>query len=503
MTGERHRGRTARALGWSVSGQLGVQAIRFAFGVVLARLLSPHEFGLLAMVAVLTQFAITTADLGLEDALVQRRTLDETHRSSIFWVTVAGGALLGLVTVGLAPWVAAFYGVEELRPLTTTLSGLFVVRAIGTVPRALLVRNLDFRRTVEAEGAATVVAGVAAVLLAWRGFGVTSLAVQLLAGAALESVLLLRACGWRPRATLRFAAVAELGGFASNRAATRVLGYWSQHVDELLVGKLLGVGALGLYGRAGGVVRFPVLYVSRATARVMFPALARIHDDPARVRDTYLRATGGVALATVPLCLGLFATAEPLVLGLLGAHWREMIPLVRILAVAAVLQSITTLASSLYLSQGRPDLHLRLNVLQTIVMLAATLVGQRWGVHGVAVAYVCGSLLVAVPTLAVAGRLVGLRLRDVLARTVPVLLAGAAMAGVVLALDAALGARIAPLGALAVEVTAGALVYAATVRSFGMQPYRDVVDVLGGVSAVEPGRERARRRARGAAGSES
>ncbi|HJQ83043.1 MAG TPA: lipopolysaccharide biosynthesis protein [Candidatus Binatia bacterium] len=470
--------RAVHALGWSIAGQLAVQAIRLAFGVALARLLSPHEFGLLAMVSVLTQSVLSVADLGLEDALVQRRVLDEDDRSSIFWTTLAVGALLGLVTAAAAPAVAGFYDLDALRPLTIMLAALFLLEAIGTVPRALLVRELDFRRTVGCESAGAVAGGVVAVVLAWRGFGVASLAVQALAGAAVESLLLLGAAGWRPRLAFRFGAVRDLLRFGSNRAGTRALGYWSQHVDELLVGKLLGASALGLYGRACTLVRFPVLYVSRATARVMFPALASFQDEPARVRDAYLRATGCVALATVPLCLGLLATAEPFVLGLFGPQWAAMVPLVRILAVASVVQSITTLASSLYLSQGRADLHLRLNVFQTAVMLAATLVGQRWGVTGAAVAYVVGSLVVTVPTLAIAGRLVGLELSDVLARTAPILVAGVAMTVVVVALHATVAADLPPLGALALEAAAGGLVYGAAVHLFRMQPYLDAVAVL-------------------------
>lgn len=475
-----HLDRSLRALGWSVAGQGGVQATRFAFGVVLARLLSPREFGLLAMVSVLTQFAIVMVDFGLGDALVQRRDLRETHRSSVFWAVVVAGCLLSVVTAAAAPWVAAFYGVEELSALTRMLAPLLVLRAVGTVPRALLVRELDFRRTVQIEGAAVVIAGALAVVLAWRGFGVTSLAVQLLAGTALESLFLLLACGWRPRAALRIGAVRDVLAFATSRVATRLVGYWGRRLDTLLVGKLLGAGPLGLYSRADGAVQFAVLYVARATARVMFPSLSLIQDEPARVRRAYLRATGGVALATVPVCLGLFVTAEPFVVGLLGGHWREAVPLVRILALGGLVRSITTLASSLYLSQGHPALHLRLSAVQMLVVLPAVLVGARWGVNGVAAAYAVAVALVAVPTLALAGRLVDLRVSEVLAHIAPVALVGVVMAAVVAGLDVAIGARFPPLVVLALEVMVGGLVYAAGVVGFRIASYRDVMDVLRG-----------------------
>lgn len=480
-----HRDRAVRALGWSVTGQMGVQGIRFVFGVALARLLSPHEFGLLAMVSVFTGFAILTADLGFEDALVQRRDLDETHRSSVFWAVVGTGCVLSMAAVGFAPWLAAFYGVAEVGPLTCMLAALFVLRAVGTVPRALLVRELDFRRTVQMEAAAAVAAGLLAVALAWHGFGVASLAAQLLVATALESVLLLWVSGWRPHPELRVAAVRSVVAFAANRTATRLFGYWSRHLDKLLVGKLLGANPLGLYSRADGVVHFAVLFLSRATARVMFPSLSLIQAEPRRVRAAYLRATGAVALVTVPLCIGMFVTAEPFIVGLLGDHWREAVPLVRILAVAGFVQSITTLSSSLYLSQGRPDLHLRLHVLQLLVVGAAVLVGQRWGVSGVAAAYAIGMIGVAVPTLAVAGRLVDLRVSEVAARVAPVFAIAAFMAVVVGVVDGAMRAQVAPLGRLVVDVGVGGLVYGVAVVGTRIEPYRDVMVALR--QAARPG----------------
>ncbi|MGH7894089.1 MAG: lipopolysaccharide biosynthesis protein [Candidatus Binatia bacterium] len=470
--------RAARALAWSVSGRLGVQAIRLAFGVALARLLSPREFGLLAMVTLLTQFAISIADLGFEDALVQKRNLDERHRSSVFWTMLLAGCVLALGTVAAAPRIAAFYGVEDLRPLAHMLSALFVLRAIGTVPRAIVARRLDFRSVVRIECAAAVVGGACAVALAWRGHGVTSLAAQLFAGAALESLLSFRASGWWPRPECRLSALGDLLGFSANRVATRTLGYWSQHVDELLVGKLLGVASLGLYSRAVNVIQVPVLYVSRATVRVTFPSLALIQDDPERVRCTHLRTTGAVALVTIPMSMGLFAVAEPLVIGLFGAHWREMVPLVRILVVAGLFQSITTLSTTLFLSQGRPGLHLRVNLLQSLTMVAAVLVGRRWGVSGVAVAYVLATVIITVPTLHLAGKLVGVSVADVVARTAGAFVAGAFMTVVVVVFDLWALGGLSAVERLAAEVPIGAVVYGGAIRLFRVEAYQDVLDLL-------------------------
>jgi PST family polysaccharide transporter len=477
---ERFRERATQAIAWSLSGQLVAQAIGFGFGIALARLLGPHEFGLFAMVTVLVQSVASIADLGLEEALVQRRRVEEVHRSSVFWTLLLAGGLLSLATLAAAPWIAAFYGVPELRRLAVLVSGVFVLRALATVPRADLARRLDFRGLTRIECAAAAAAGACAVALALAGFGAPSLVAQLLVAEGVCSLLLLRAGGWWPRREIRLAALGDLLGFGVYRLATRALGYWSQHVDDLLVGKFLGGSPLGLYQRAFTLMRAPVLNVSRSIARATFPSMALIQDERERVRSVYLRTSGAGALATVPMCLGLAACAEPLVVGVFGPAWRESAPLLRILGVAGALQSVSTLSSSLYLSQGRPDLHLRLNLLQNVVTLAGVAVGLRFGATGVAVGYTAASLLTAIPALVYAGRLVDLPLTQLAKRVAPAFAASGVMVAAVLALDAALAPRLPHLARLALGVATGGTVYLAGLGLLRPQAWLDVRDLMRG-----------------------
>jgi PST family polysaccharide transporter len=417
-------------------------------------------------------------DLGFADALVQKRDVEEAHRSSVFWTRLAIGALMASAMYALAPRIAGFYDVADVAGVARRLSPIFLLGASSTVARAIVERRLDFRTVVRIECTVAAVAGAVAVALAWRGFGVTTLVAHMLLWLALEDLLFLRASGWRPRLRWSARALGDLLGFGTNRMATRTLGYWSRHVDELLVGRILGVTSLGLYTRAFNLIQVPVLYVSRATHRALFPSLAEIQDDPERVRRTHLRTTGAVALATVPMCLGLAALAEPVVLGLFGPQWREMVPLVRILSVAGLLQSITSLSASLFLSQGRPDLQLRVIVLQSVTTIVAVLVGRRWGVTGVAVAYVLAFVVASGPTIHIAGRLVGLTVADVVAHVRSALAAGIVMAATVVLVDAWVLDGAAPLVRLAVGVPLGVGVYAALIRIGRVHAYQDVADVI-------------------------
>ena len=322
----RYRQRALSALKWSVSGDVAEQVIRAGYAIVLARLLSPREFGLVAMVTVITQFVISIADLGFEEALVQWPDVSEAHRSSVFWLTLVVGAGLAVALFAGAQSIAAFYGVQEVAPLAALLSALFVLTAAGTVPRAIVTRQLDFQSVAWLQCVTAVLACTCAVTLAWRGFGALSLAADLLLTEALETLLYFAASAWRPRLACRFAALRELFSFSGYRVAGRTVTFSTQ-LDRLLIGKFLGSGALGLYGRAYNLTRIPLLYATRSISKVMFPSLVQIQGDVHRVGDVYLRTVGGVALLTFPMCMGLFAAAEPLIVGILGPQWREAVPI--------------------------------------------------------------------------------------------------------------------------------------------------------------------------------
>ena len=463
---------------WSASGELGFQAIRFAFGIALARLLSPGDFGLMAMLMVLLTFAVGNSDLGFEEAIIQKRGVAQTHYASVFWSTLLSAVVLMAGLIAAAPWIARFYGVPELSTVARLLSVLFLLRALGTVPRAIIARRLDFRVAAARRCLAVGLAGACAVTLAWRGFGVFSLVAEALVSTGMEALLFFGASQWRPTLELRAAALRDLTGFSAFRPAARTLNYWAVRIDQLLIGKLLGSIELGLYARAFNLARFPVMSTSRVIVDVLFPSLSLIQEDARRVRGVYLRATGAIALVAVPMCLGLCAAAEPFVLGVLGPQWRDAIPILRILSVTGLFQSLTVFATSLYLSQGRTALLLRLTIVQRVSMIAAIVIALRWGVRGVAIAQLLSAILTTLPMLYFAGTLIDLSLRVVLAYLSRVFLAGVVMMALVFAVGGWAAPRLAPIEALGLEVVSGIAAYWGALRLFRADAYRDVVKIL-------------------------
>jgi len=472
------RDRTLSALGWSLGGQLGRQAASFVIGIVLARLLSPEEFGLVAMVTVLTGFAAVLADFGFGAALVQKDDAEERHFSSVFWVNLTVGFLLTLVFAGAAPLVASFYETPELVGITVAMSLTFLLSSINVVQRTRLSKALDFQRLSLIEVASLIVSSVVAVILATMGFGVWALVFHAVGRSAVEAALLWILNDWRPHRILDRAALAELIGFSGSLMGTQALNYWARNLDDLLVGRVFGEQALGAYNKAYSVMLFPLENISRVIGRVMFPALSLVKENRELVASVFLRSTRSISLVTFPMMLGLLVTAEPFVIGLLGPQWRPMIPILQVLCFVGLVQSVTTLTGSLYLSQGRADLQLRVGLALKVVTLAGIVIGLRWGPVGVAIGYGAATVINSYPAFRFAGGLVGLRFIDLLRAVFATLVCAAAMALVVWGIETLLPADWSQLARLGVNVGSGVLTYGALVLLFRPLAVRDVEEVL-------------------------
>ncbi|MEM1270426.1 MAG: lipopolysaccharide biosynthesis protein [Bacteroidota bacterium] len=441
--------RTAAGASWSLAHRLVVRLVGFAVTLVLVRLLTPSDFGLVGMVAVFTGFGKLFSEFGLGTALVQRPELAEVHRSSVFWINLGAGLILSLAFLGFAHPIAAFFGEPILVPLVWALAPAFVLRAAGVVPRALLTRQLDFKALFIADSLAVVAGGALAITLAVQGVGVWSLVAQALAGAVLTSCGVLVLARWRPRSMFDWPAVRSLASFGVSVLGVQAMGYWMRRLDNLLVGKVFGASALGIYGQAYNVLSYPVEHVKGALIQVLFPALSRLQD-AGRMRRAYRRAVGATALVVYPSVFVLLLTAEDLVATVFGPAWAEMVPLLRVFGLLALWQSVT-FSGVLFLSTGRPDLQLRVNLVTNVLIIAGMVIGLQFGVLGVAVGYAIGSTLAMVPRQYFAGQLAGMSVLDTFAGV------GWPLAASIVAALAAWGAGVA-LGAV-MSITANIAVW--------------------------------------------
>lgn len=466
--------KTASGVVWSVAGQAGRQSAVIVCNVVLARLLTPDQFGLTASVLIFANFAVVVAEQGFSAALIQRQKVEERHLSSIFWVNVLAGALMSALFLAGAPLVARTFGQPELTPLSRAIASLFLINSFGVVHYTMLTRELEFKRVARSETIAAWVGGLAAIAAAWAGAGAWAIVAQSLATAAAGSVVVWRICPWRPKALFDVSAVRDLLGFSTNFFLSSSATYWVRNVDNLLVGAFLGPHQLGLYTRAYAVMLFPLNRIARVLSRVMLPSLSIIQEERGRVRSVFLRMTRVVAMATFPLMLVVAACAEDFVGTIFGANWGEMVPVLRVLAWVGLVQSVSVLQASLFYSQDQTGLRLRVQLPLHALEIAGIVFGLRYGIMGVALGYGAACMVTAPLGILYAGRLVGLGLFEFAANLSGIFACAAAAAAAAAACAAALPADWAAPARFVLEAAAAGAVYVGLLKGFSVAGWEDL-----------------------------
>ena len=456
------RARVRRGLGWKAASQVFRQLSRVVVVVILARLLEPADFGLAAMVLAFSALILVFSDLGLGAALVQRASLSEADRSTIFWTNVAAGTALTAIGVAASWPIAAFYGEPEVQPLMAALSVSFLVTALGATQSALLSRTMEFRPLELRQMTATLAGGVVGIVVALQGYGAWAIITQQIAISAVSTVLLWTFSPWRPHMTFSVASLRGVAGFGANVFGARLLFYVSRNADNLLIGRVLGPAALGAYALAYSIMLVPLERIAAPVYEVLFPAFSRLGDDTRRIARSWLRANRMIAAISLPAMAGMIVVAPDFVQVVLGERWSDATPVIRILAWVGLVQSLVRLNSSVLQARDRTDLLLRWSLLITAVNVGAFVLGLQWGVVGVAACYAVANTALQPLNVWLTGRSVGVRVSD-FARS----LAGVAQATVAMTL-CALAVRLALLELdvdeavrLALVIVVGAVVFLA------------------------------------------
>jgi PST family polysaccharide transporter len=419
------------------------------------------------MALVVAGVGLVLAEAGLRPALIQQIDLSPPLAAGAFWTALAAGSALMIVVLVGAPLAGAFYREPRVVPVLRALSLLLPISAARVALIAVLERRLAFRRLAVFELASTVCGAVAGTASAATGLHVWSLVIQSLTGSLSLTGLLVLFGGRTPWSGFHWRAVRPIAGYAVTHTGARLVEYLSRNLHDLLIGRAFGVPGLGHYSIAYQIALFPVLAVSRLVARVLFPALASVQGDDERMARLFRDFAVAVATITFPVMLGLWAVADVFVTVALGPRWDPVRELIRILAPIGALQSVTVLADSVLLAKGRVDLQMRWNVLQGVSVLGGILVGLRWGLVGVAVAYAVVVLALAYPWLRLATGLLRLPLIHVTRGLLRPLLATAVMVVSVTGARAWLLAGQRPVAELVLAAVIGAGAYLGAILWIG------------------------------------
>lgn len=367
------------------------QGARFALNLVstaiMARLLRPQDFGLVAMVTSITSFVGLFKDLGLSNATVQRLSVTHAQISFLFWINVALSLATTAVVIALAPAIAWFYHEPRLLRVTLILSLSFVISGLTVQHQALLRRQMQFKSLAVRDMVAMLCGVTSGIILAWFGFGYWSLVAVPVATNIASCILLWTICHWRPGPFQRGIGAREMLKFGGNLTAFNLLNYFSRNFDNILIGRVLGAAPLGIYSKAYGLLMLPIAQINFPMAAVMLPGLSRLQKEPVEYARLFTNAVRAISLLTLPIVVFCFFFAHDAVHVLLGRRWLPVAPIFQWLAPAALFGAISFVPGWLCQSLGRPQRQLHYALVSAPICVLGFLVGIKWGVAGVAASY--------------------------------------------------------------------------------------------------------------------
>ena len=388
----------------AISGGLvtvGAQGAKFVLNLtaaaVLARLLTPREFGLVGMVLAITGLVGLFKELGLSTATVQRDIITQQQVSNLFWINVFVSGFLTVISFGLAPLMASFYHDPRVTGIMMVLSLSFLLTGSAVQHQALLTRQMRFRAIAVIEVISMLVGFVSACWLAKLGFGYWALVTQQVVTAATSFVLTWHTSGWRPDRPKGNSGVRPMLSFGAHLTIADFVGLLLMNSDSILIGRVFGAEPLGLYTRASVLLARPLQQISMPINAVITPVLSRLVSDSERYRRTFIRTYDTLALIFFSLAALCLALARPLVLVILGPKWSGVIPLFSAFAIVAVSAPLAEVALWLFQSQGRGREQLYNHALGGSVTLAAYVIGLHWGPLGVIVALGITSMAIRMP----------------------------------------------------------------------------------------------------------
>lgn len=472
------RDHSVRSVGFTVSAQGLKLLFQIVSITVLARLLQPADFGLVAMVTIFTGLALAFLEGGLSMATIQRQHITHAQVSNLFWTNVGLGCLLCVIYIAGSPLVAWIYGEDELIEIMCALSLFFLIGGLSVQHEAILKRQMNFRAIAVIDVVSNLVSICVAIGMAWYGFGYWSLVGQQLASITMMSSLRWVAARWVPGRINRGSGVRSLLAFGMNLTGANFVGYFATNITPFSIGLVGGAQPLGLYERTFKLTSIPSSQLLPPVFNVFQSALARVANDSRRLRIAITSLAGKIVLTTMFVSLFMVVTADLLVTVLLGEGWEEAVIIFQLLATFSVVTPITTFTAISLVAVGESKALLKWKSITFVILLVAVAIGSIWGVIGIVVAHAVSGFFIRMPLfLLYSTRFLPITIFDHMRALVPSLLIGLCTGLLLYALRTVYEPQN-PILALLLFGTVGAVIY--LVFSLCVRRTRgDIAELLG------------------------
>jgi O-antigen/teichoic acid export membrane protein len=382
--------------------------------IVLGRLLTPDDFGLVVMGSVITNLFFVFQDVGLADATIQASEIRHEQISTLFWINLSFNTLITLILVALSPLVANFYRRPQITAIMMVSSVIFIFIGLTTQHAALLKRQMLFVPVSLIEITASILSTVAAIILAKIGWRYWAIVARGILGVLIVWLLTWRVCRWRPGLPKRNTGVRSLLRFGSNSVGFYIINYFAMTMDKTLIGKKFGATQVGLYDRANYMATNPSSFLTQSIFHVAVSTLSKLRDDSVKFRNYYLKAIAAISFIGMPLSVFMVVMSQDLFFLLLGPQWNQAAKIFSVLGLGTGMNILYSTNGWLHVSLGRSDRWMRWGFLGSFIMVLGFVIGLFFGPLGVAAAYALVVNLLTFPAIIYAGRPIGLHLKELI-----------------------------------------------------------------------------------------
>lgn len=423
--------RTVSGVIWSAVERFSVQFVQLVVQVIIARILTPEDFGVIGMLAIFLALAQSFIDSGFSNALIRKTDRTEVDNSTVFYFNIVVGLIAYAVLFWAAPWIAQFYKTPILTPITRFIALGVFFNSLTIVQRAILTARVDFKTQAKASFVAVVISGAIGIYMAYAGYGVWALAVQAVLNYLVNTAMLWILTAWKPLWVFSWDSFKELFGFGSKLLLSGLLDTAFRNIYTIVIGKFFSAADLGFYTKASQLAQLPSSNVTGILQRVTYPLLCDYQNEDERLRNVYRKYLRLSAYVIFPLMIGLAAVAEPLIVALLKEQWLGAVLLLQILCVVMMWYPIHAINLNLLQVKGRSDLFLKLEIWKKLMATVVLCITLPFGLIWLCLGQIGTSLLSLAINTSYTGKLIQLGFFKQMKDLVPAMLYSFSMGAIV------------------------------------------------------------------------
>lgn len=468
--------KTVKGVFWSSLERFSVQGIQFVVMIIMANMLTPHDYGLIAMLAVFIAVSQSLVDSGFSQALIRKQDRTEIDNSTVFYFNIIVGLFLYGVLFIVAPFIADFYNEPQLVAITRIIGLSVLINSFVVVQRALLTIKIDFKTQAKAALTAAIISGGLGIWMSANGYGVWAIVAQQLINLGINALLLWMLSLWRPRWVYSWKSFHSLFGFGSKLMVSGLIETVYRYIYLIVIGRVFSASDLGYYTRAHQFTDFPSSNLTGVLQRVTYPILCKIQDDDERLAYVYRKFLRLSAFIIFPLMIGLAVVAEPLVLTLLKEQWLFTATLLSIICFSMMWYPIHAINLNLLQVKGRSDLFLKLEIYKKIIGVCILCITIPMGLIAMCIGSIFSSMIALIINTYYTGKLINVgfikQMRDLL----PIILLSVSMGIIVYFVVEAL--PILPIYQLTIGIFIGIFFYVSMSLFFNFTEFKDLLQLL-------------------------